>query len=243
MAELQLPSIDDFADAEHCVLEDVTEQVQALGEVDSFSSPEAREISVEHEIRDGVRGRVNRIRLYAEGWADIEVESRAHPETHERFNMRYLDPTPETSHHCPVLLLKIAGALAALTGISAICAAFGLLAPYTVYSAIACGAAMLASLVTVYYRTHQLFVFKTLHGRADALRLVAGLGTGFRVKKALPALTQSIAEFSGTGYDDVATYLRAEMHEHYRLRNEGIIDVDQCASATGKLLNKFDEPK
>ena len=242
MAEFQLPSIADFENAEHCVLEDVTEQVQTLGDADTFADPQAREVTKELELRDAIRGRSTRIVFYAEGCADVEVESRAQSGSHQRFNLRHLDPTPETSRHCPVLLLKIAGGLAGLTAIASLFTVFGLFATFALYTAIACGAATLASLGVVYYHTHQQFTFRTLHGRAEALRLIAGFGTGFRYRKILPALTESIAAVSGSGYDDFATYLRAEMHEHYRLRNEDIIDAEQCTAATGRLLNKFDEP-
>jgi hypothetical protein len=240
MAEYQLPSVDDFENAEHCVLEDVTEQVRTLTDPDAYSNPRAREISQELELRDMIRGRTCRICLYTEGLADVEVESRAQPRTHERFNLRFLHPTPQISRHCPVLLLKIAGGFAGLTVIAALLKVFGVFEVYTLYTAIACGVASIASFAVAYYRTHQKFVFKTLHGRAEALRLVAGFGTGFRARKVLPRLTQAIAAFSGTSDGDNADYLRAEMHEHYRLRKENILTAEECSDATSRLLNKFD---
>jgi hypothetical protein len=39
---------------------------------------------------------------------------------------------------------------------------------------------------------------------------------------------------------DTAAYLRAEMREHYRLRGNGVLDNDECARGTGRILAQFD---
>ena len=39
---------------------------------------------------------------------------------------------------------------------------------------------------------------------------------------------------------DTAAYLRAEMREHYRLRGNGVLENDECARGTGRILAQFD---
>jgi hypothetical protein len=242
MSEYRLPSLAEFADAEHCVLEDLTHSSAALNDSASISSLPAREISDEFVIRDSLRGRKTSIRLYAEGWADIEIKCRGQSASHQRFNLSYLDPVPLTSRACPSLLLKITGALAALTGIAATGVMLDLFQPYTLPATIVGGVATLAGLLIVFYRSCQRVVLRTRHGRADSIRLRAGLGTGYGRRWRLPRHVNAIATASGSSDEDTATYLRSEMREHYRLRNEGLLTDDECSASTGKILSEFDGP-
>jgi hypothetical protein len=242
MSEYRLPSLAEFADAEHCVLEDVTSAQPTLSDGASISSLPAREISDEFVVRDALRGRRTSVRLFTEGWADIEVKCRGQSSSHRRFNLSFLDPVPMTSRSYPSLLLKISGGLAALAGIAALGLIFDAYAAYALRATLAGGVASLAALFVVFYRSHQKIVFRTLHGRADAIRLQAGLGTGYRLRWRLPRIVNAIAAASGSSDEDIATYLRSEMREHYRLRNEGVLSEDECSASTGKILSEFDGP-
>jgi hypothetical protein len=242
MSDTRIPSLADFAQAEHCVLEDLTVEQPALVPAAGGRSRDASEIVDEVEIRDRLRGRTTRIAIFAEGWFDIEVERRGRRTTHHRLDLRYLDPVPTTRRFHPIRLLKAAGILAGVTGVFAIPAWFGWFIDISLTGTLVAGLATLATLFVAFYVTHEKIVFRTLHGRAPAIRFGAGLGTMRRFRKLVPLLVDAIAEAAEAVGDETAVYLRSEMREHYRLRSCGILSDEECAESTGRILGEFDGP-
>jgi hypothetical protein len=242
MADPSQPEIHDFTDAEHCVLEDVTvEHPRVYPDFPGGQDP--RELRDEIVIRDSVRRRQTTLRLYAEGWLDIET-SRSGKEPHlDRINLRYIDAVPNMQRFYPVDLLKVTGVMAALATLAAVPAALGWLAIYTVPTAITAAAATLAGLWFSFDQSHEKIVFETLHGRADAISLTAGLGTIGKFQKVVPKLIEAIADAAQSVHEETAVYLRAEMREHYRLCNEGVLTDDECAESTGRILKSFGGPQ
>jgi len=242
MASSRLPTLADFAEAEHHVLEDLTIETTGISAAFAGMSQQPSEISDVIVIRDRARGRLTTVTLYAEAWVDIEVERRGRRPKHQRIDLRFLDAVPEMTRHYPVRLLKSAGIAAALTALCAIPAGFGWLSAWSVPAAIAAGSVTLAMLLAVYYLSHEKIVFRTLHGRAAAIRFGAGLGTIRHFRRLVPRLIEAIADGAETLTDETAVYLRAEMREHYRLRGDGIISEDECAASTDLILGEFDGP-
>jgi hypothetical protein len=240
MSDLTLPSIADFADAEHCVLEDVTAQHPTLANVLEAGREAPTEIRKEFRIEDRMRGRATTVRLYAEGWADVESERRGREVRCDRIDLRYLDPVPSKRRYRPVRLLKSAGILAGITGIAAVPAVVGWIPLYSITIAVLGLTATLATLSVAFFMSHEKITFRTLHGRAEALRLSAGLGTIRRFHALLPEIVKAIAGAAESVHEETAVYLRAEMREHYRLRNDGILNVQECAASTDRILGKFD---
>jgi hypothetical protein len=241
MSDSRMPSLADFAQAEHCVLEDLTVEQPALVPA-AGKSRDASEVVDEVEIRDRLRGRTTCVRIFAEGWIDIDVERRGRRSTHHRFDLRYLDTMPTTSRHHPIRLLKAAGILAAVTGVFAIPAWFGWFIDVSLTGTIVAAIATLGTLFVAYYLTHEKIVFRTLHGRAAAIRFGAGLGTMRRFHKLVPKLIDAIADAAESVHEETAVYLRSEMREHYRLRSSGILSDAECAESTGRILGEFDGP-
>jgi hypothetical protein len=107
----------------------------------------------------------------------------------------------------------------------------------------ALGIAALATAVALYvgiYASHERIEFCTLHGRAAVLELVANLGSIKKFRAFVPRLCRAIEEAAERIGTDTAAYLRAEMREHYRLRGDGVLDNDECARGTGRILAQFD---
>lgn len=242
MAKSRVPTLADFAEAEHCVLEDATVEMTGITAVASSQVRAPSEIREEVEIRDRLRGRRTRVRIFMEGWADIEVERGRRSSAH-RVDLRFLDPVPASQRCYPVRLLKASGLVAAVTAACAIPAWFGWLANYTLPATIAGAALTAVALFVAWYLSHEKIVFRTLHGRAAAIRFGAGLGTMRRFRRLVPRIIEAIADAAESIQDETAVYLRAEMREHYRLRGDGIISEEECAASTERILGEFDEPR
>jgi hypothetical protein len=243
MANSRLPTLADFAEAEHCVLEDLTVEMTGITAVAASESRAPSDVGEEVEIRDRLRGRRTFVRLYLEGWADIEVERRGRRGSFHRIDLRFLDPVPATERCYPSRLLKATAVVAAVTAVFAIPAWLGWLSSYTLPATIAGGTLTALALGVCWYLSHEKIVFRTLHGRAAAIRFGAGLGTIRRFRKLVPRIIEGIANAAESMHDETVVYLRAEMREHYRLRGDGIITENECAESTERILGEFDEPR
>lgn len=241
MSESRLPTVADFEGAEHCVLEDVTIQQPSL-DMSFRNGTDAREIAEEITIRDKLRGRQTFVRIFAEGWADIEVQRRAKAPTHHRIDLRYLDPVPKMQRHHAIRLLQAGAVGGGLTALFSIPAIFGWFTGFSIPATVVLATVTFAILFVAFYLSHEKITFQTLHGRAQAIRFGAGLGTIRRFRKLVPHLVEAIADAAETITDETAVYLRAEMREHYRLRNDGILSEAECAESTGRILGNFDGP-
>jgi hypothetical protein len=241
MSESRLPTVADFEGAEHCVLEDVTIQQPSL-DMSFRNGSDAREVAEEITIRDKLRGRQTFVRIFAEGWADIEVQRRAKATTHHRIDLRYLDPVPKMRRYHPIRLLQAGAIGGGLTALFSIPAIFGWFTGFSIPATVVLATVTFAILFVAFYLSHEKITFQTLHGRAQAIRFGAGLGTIRRFRKLVPQLVEAIADAAETVIDETAVYLRAEMREHYRLRNDGILSEAECAESTGRILGNFDGP-
>lgn len=239
MTQSRLPSLEDFAGAEHCVLEDVTVQEPTL--VLNETGTQAHDVAEEVAIADKLRGRTTSLVLYREGWADIETTVRKKT-SFSRIDLHFLDATPESSRHVPMRLLKIFAGSAAGTAVCSIPAWFGWLMPWSMSVTLVVLTATAIIGCAAFYRTQERIVFKTLHGRAEAIRLVAGLGTIRQYRKLVPQLSEAIVHAAVANSDETSIYLRAEMREHYRLREDGILTDIECAESTSRVLNRFNDP-
>jgi len=242
MPKSRVPTLADFAEAEHCVLEDLTVEMTGITAAAPSLGKTPSEISSEVEIRDRLRGRRTSVRIFLEGWADVEFEGRGRHSSH-RIDLRFLDPVPTTERSYPVRLLQATMLVAAITAVAAIPAWYGWLSSYLLPATIAGAALTMLGLIFTWYLSHEKIIFRTLHGRAAVIRFGAGLGTMRRFRRLVPRLIEAIADAAESMHEETAVYLRAEMREHYRLRGDGIISEDECAASTERILGEFDEPR
>lgn len=191
-------------------------------------------------LRDGLHRRQTHLELYAEGFLDVEQRRRGKRRGPHRLDLRYIDPVPEIERRRPKRCLKAALGLAAVTAVAALLGRFEVLGAYPIWTALTAGAAAAAALAIYAYRSCETATFLTLHGRAPALKLAAGLGAMRRCRSLLPELSAAIEEAAEGIGDDTRQFLRAEMREHYRLRSDGVLTPDLCSDSTGRILAQFE---
>jgi hypothetical protein len=192
-------------------------------------------------LRDGLHGRQTRLELYAEGFLDVEQQWRGGKRrSSHRLDLRYLDPVPEIERRRPIRCLKAALVLAGAAAVAAVLGSVEVLGAYPMWAAVAAGAAAAAALAIYARRSCEIATFLTLHGRAPALRLTAGLGAIRRCRSLLPELSAAIEEAAEDIGADTRQFLRGEMREHYRLRSDGVLTPEVCTESTGRILAQFD---
>lgn len=192
------------------------------------------------ELRNGVRKIATELTLYEEGFLKVAPTVRGKHGGVFWLDLHFLDPVPTVTRAIAKRAIYTALGCAAIAGGAFALRAMQMLQPFVWYAFAAAMAATLAALAAAVYRSHVRFEFATIHGRAPVLTLVANLGSIRRFKAFMPTLTRAIDEAAEAIGSDTATYLRAEMREHYRLREDGVIDHDECAASTGRILAQFE---
>jgi len=191
-------------------------------------------------LRNPVRRSGAELALFDEGF--LKVTPLRNKDSDEPFflDLRFVDPVPTLDRVIAVRWLTGALGCGALMALAAFLMRFDAL--YT-FAAVALGGATLAAVITLYvglYLSHEKTEFCTLHGRATVLELVANFGSIKKFRAFVPALSHAIEEAAERIGVDTAAFLRAEMREHYRLRGDGVLDNDDCARGTGRILAQFD---
>jgi hypothetical protein len=191
-------------------------------------------------LRNPIRRSGAELTLFDEGYLKTTLLAKGNADAPFFLDLRFVDPVPKIERVIAGRWLTAALACGALTALAAFLLRFDAL--YTI-AGWALGTAALATAVTLYvgiYSSHEKIEFCTLHGRAAVLRLVANVGSIRKFRAFIPQLTHAIEEAAERIGTDTAAYLRAEMREHYRLRGDGVLDNDECARGTGRILAQFD---
>jgi hypothetical protein len=230
---------EDFETAEHHVLGG-DPSVHVLSEA-SLRSRAAGAVTERIELRDSLRSRATELTFYEEGVLKVVAIRRGRRARSHSIDLRYLDPVPTMRRYYPKRLFQTALGFAAVAGISALLATFGIAFAAAFATALVTGTTAVLVLGLSIYLSHEKICFHTLHGRARAITLVAGLGSIRRYRKAMPKLAQAIEGAEESIGEDTAIYLRAEMREHYRLRGEGVLTEEDCSESTGRILMHFDD--
>jgi hypothetical protein len=191
-------------------------------------------------LRNPIRRTGAELTLYDEGYLKVIELARGNADAPFFLDLRFVDPVPKIERVLAVRWLTAAVGCGAAAALAAFLMRFDAL---HVPAAWALGVAALATAATLYagiYGSHERIEFRTLRGRAGVLRLVANLGTIKKFHAFVPLLCRAIDQAAERIGADTAAYLRAEMREHYRLRRDGVLDNDECARGTGRILAQFD---
>lgn len=242
MTDRAMPAVSGhFSEAEGGFDMSSTEHI-SLGDDFSARASEARTISDRMLLNDALRGREAVITLYEQGFLEYVEKRRGTRGRLVPIDLRYLDPTPTVERRYPDRLFKISCATGGLALVTGALAAFGVLSVYLGAVAAVMISATVVLGIACFYLSHERIRFYTQHGRAVALELRPGVGCIGRYHAILPNLIRAI---EGAGEDigeDTAIFLRSEMREHYRLRKEGVLSVQECSDSTARILAHFDNP-
>ena len=194
-------------------------------------------------VRDKLRGRSTYLTFFRQGFLEIVEKRGGRNSRCVPIDLRYLDPAPSLALRVPHRLVKISAGLASIAAIVTVLAFAGVAPGITTPAAAAAIAASVMALLGCVLLTHEEIRFVTQHGRAQTLRICAGLGYIRQYRKILPRIITAIESAADEIGEDTLLYLRSEMREHYRLRGAGVLSEEQCSDSTARILAQFEEPQ
>jgi hypothetical protein len=176
--------------------------------------------------------------LFEGGWLSVREHRSSKPGVARMINLRYVDPAPQINRYFARHALVASAALAAAALCAAILAIFSIQPVFTVSAALVSLIAAAVAFATCAYKTRKTVLFVTRHGRAPVISLMATLGSFRAMRQVVPRLIEAIeaaADEKSLGNQG----LRAEMREHYRLRECGVLTERVCAQSTQRILEHF----
>jgi len=191
-------------------------------------------------LRNPIRRTGAQITFYDEGYLKVTELERGNADAPFLLDLRFVDPVPKIERVIAMRWLTAAFGCGAVAVLAAFLLRFDAFHTAALW---ALGVAALGTVGALYvgvYSSHERIEFCTLHGRAAVLQLVANVGSIKKFHSFVPMLCRAIEEAAERIGADTSAYLRAEMREHYRLRGEGVLDNDECARGTGRILAQFD---
>ena len=208
---------------------------------DEGSDPNAAQTVRERwRLGNPLRRQSTEITVFEGGYVEVAHRGARSSAAPFRLDLRYLDPIPSITRVIATRAWWIAaGCAAAALGAFAL-AYFTSLGTVGVSFGLGAAAAALAATAIALDRSHETIEFRTLHGRARVLVLVANFGAIKPFRAFVPELSRAIEEASEEIGGDTSAFLRGEMREHYRLRGGGVLSVGTCAESTGRILAHFD---
>jgi hypothetical protein len=231
---------EDLETAEHLVLSSESEHI-SLGSEDALDGADRPQtIASTIELHDRLRRKTTKIEVYDQGFVKLTETRRGRQQRSHCIDLRFLDTVPSITPYFPRRLLKASLGALGVAALAGALAQFRQLTLVAVPMAVVAGLVAVGALYLFVYLSHEKITFQTMHGRAQALWLKAGLGQIRRVRAVLPDLVRAIEDAGESIGGDTMVYLRAEMREHYRLRGDGVLSEEACSESTGRILTHFD---
>lgn len=191
-------------------------------------------------LRNPIRRSGAQLTFYDEGYLKVTALENGNADAPFLLDLRFVDPVPKIERVIAMRWLTAAFGCGAMAVLAAFLLRFDALHTAALWALSIAALATLGTLYVGVYSSHEKIEFCTLHGRAAVLELVANFGAINRFHSFVPMLCRAIEEAAERIGADTSAYLRAEMREHYRLRGDGVLDADECARGTGRILAQFD---
>lgn len=225
----------------HQIATDETTEHISLGEDFGIlaGAEEPEKIVDRLEIKNRTCGRRMQLFLYEEGFLRVREWQRKKKTNEYLLGLRFLKPSFSTSRYLPMRVLHVA---AGLLGVAVLSALVAWLSPWSavfVPVAVVGGTGALIAAMLFLYLAHEKTMFETSSGHAIVLTLLGTADALKRCRSVAPKIVAAIERAHASNIQSASDYLRQEMREHYRLREVGVIDHDDCSLATRQILSRF----
>jgi hypothetical protein len=95
------------------------------------------------------------------------------------------------------------------------------------------------ALLLCIYQSGEKILFSTASGNVPVLILLTNFGCFRQSHTIVSEISNAIGRAIRQNTLEEEPYLRAEMQDHYRLRNEGVITPKACQTASSRILSRF----
>lgn len=215
-----------------------SEHIYIAGD-NSDPSDEPTIVGKRFRLFNPVRGLLTEFTLFNEGFLKVRGYKKKRLVRDYLLELRFLDPKPAVIRRAVMQTLWAALGLAGAAVIAWLVAKITALDTYLLPASIALTSAALVAFLLFVYQSGEKTLFCTASGNVPVLVLLTSFGCFRQSRKIVPEISRAIAGAIRNNMLEEEPYLRAEMQDHYRLRNEGVITPKACSAGTARILSRF----
>lgn len=198
-------------------------------------------IAQRFQFRNRLRDTATEFVLFDDDFVSVRHTRKGGQRQAERtLDLRYLDARPIVSRDFAKTPLRAAAATLLVALVAGLFAYAGIVPRESLLVCGAFGFAALAASFIYIKRREERTAFRTRHGRAVVLGIVASFGCMRSARRCARELVHAIVAAQRRSTLDKDSALRAEIQEHYRLASAGQLTEQARTAAIRKILARFD---
>jgi hypothetical protein len=206
---------------------------------DTDSADEPTVVGKQFALTNRVRGLHTEFTFFNEGFLKVREYKRKKLGRDYMLELRFLNPKPAIIQRFVTKSFWAAMAMGAAAGTSWLLTIFTALDTFTFPASIVFLTGAIVALLLCVYQSGEKILFCTASGHVPVLMMLTNFGCFRRARSIVPEISNAIGKAIESNTLEEEPYLRAEMQDHYRLRNEGVISPKACSTGTGRILSRF----
>jgi len=210
-----------------------------IGGDDIDPTDEPTVVGKQFNVSNRVRGLHTEFTFFDEGFLKVRESRKMKSGKDYMLELRFLNPKPTIIRRFVTETFWAALGMGGAAAISWLLTKFTSLDTYTFPASIVFSTGALIAVLLCIYQSGEKILFCTASGNIPVLMLLANFGCFRQSRAVVPEISNAIGNAIRNNALDEEAYLRAEMQDHYRLRNEGVISPKACQTGTSRILSRF----
>ncbi len=190
-------------------------------------------------LSNPVRGLRTEFTLFDEGFLKVRSSKKKKLGKDYMLELRFLDPKPRVSPRFVTDSFLAALSMGGAAAISWLLTTFTSLDTYTFPASIVLSTGAIVALLLCIYQSGEKILFCTARGNVPVLMLLTNFGCFRKSRTVVSEISNAIVIAIKKDNLEEEPYLRAEMQDLYRLRNQGVISPKACQTGTSRILARF----
>lgn len=205
----------------------------------SDSAEEPTVVGKQFSIGNRVRGLQTDFTLFSEGFLQVREYKLKKQARDYMLELRFLNPRPTIIKRFVTESFWAAITMGGAATLACLLTSFTSLDSYTFPASIVLATGALLAALLCMYQSGEKVLFCTASGNIPVIKILTNIGCFRSSRKAIPEISTAIGNAISKNTLEEEPYLRAEMQDHYRLRNEGVISPKACQTGTSRILGRF----
>jgi hypothetical protein len=190
-------------------------------------------------LNNRIRSVRTELTLFNEGFLKVRQYQQEKLHRDYLLELRFLDPGPTVIRRTVKRMFWAAIALSGAAAVTWLIGRLTMLAPYMYPASIVCVTGAIVALLLFAYQSGEKVLFRTATANIPVLMLLGSFDCFRSYRSIVPEIGQAIGEAISGNTLKKEPFLRAEMQELYRLRNDGVITAKSCDKGTSRILSRF----
>jgi len=196
-------------------------------------------VGKQFSLSNRVRGLQTDFTLFNEGFLKIRETKKKKRGKDYMLELRFLNPKPTVIKRFVTESFWAALAMGGAALIAWLLTTLTSLDAYSFPASIVLATGAFIGLLLGIYQSGEKVLFSTANGNVPVLMLLTNFGCFRQARTIVPEISNAIGRAIKENTLEEEPYLRAEMQDHYRLRNEGVISPKACQVASSRILSRF----